>query len=364
AMPYVETFGGTTLSGILGEDNENESASWQIWDQYDQDGDGRCLFYSGAIDKRGSVFTGKIHISGDNPAISFWYWSIPTSENEEIVVEINDGTGYKQIGVTPMNRGGDTQHWEKYSCTLKEYIGKDIQVRLSYIIRKYVLYIDNLRICDSYQDNLSANSITVPTKMDPEYSSEIIVVVENSGEQTSRPYAIDLYVNGEKTATRQMPALAASKKTSFVFEYEARNIDPESTVIHAVIDYDDENMDDNVSEKKTTMVLHRDYPVVSDLKATRKGDCITLGWSAPELDGGNVTVTDDAEHYVPFSTGFLSSMLGNDYVGDWTMYDGDGEGSNGLAGFPHDNIAAGNELSFIVFNPAELGIVVSAWQPR
>lgn len=364
AMPYVETFGGTTLSGILGEDNENESASWQIWDQYDQDGDGRCLFYSGAIDKRGSVFTGKIHISGDNPAISFWYWSIPTSENEEIVVEINDGTGYKQIGVTPMNRGGDTQHWEKYSCTLKEYIGKDIQVRLSYIIRKYVLYIDNLRICDSYQDNLSANSITVPTKMDPEYSSEIIVVVENSGEQTSRPYAIDLYVNGEKTATRQMPALAASKKTSFVFEYEARNIDPESTVIHAVIDYDDENMDDNVSEKKTTMVLHRDYPVVSDLKATRKGDRITLGWSAPELDGGNVTVTDDAEHYVPFSTGFLSSMLGNDYVGDWTMYDGDGEGSNGLAGFPHDNIAAGNELSFIVFNPAELGIVVSAWQPR
>lgn len=280
------------------------------------------------------------------------------------MVEVNDGNGYKQVGVTPMNRGGDAQHWEQYSCSLKDYIGKDIQVRLAYTIRKYVLYIDNLRICDSYQNNLTAHSITVPTKMDPGTAGEITVTVENSGEQASRSYSIDLYCNDVKVDSRIMPALAASKKTACVFEHAATNIDPENTVIYAVIDYDDENLDDNVTEKKSTMVIHRDYPTATKLTATRNGAEVSLRWTAPVLDGGSVTVTDDAEHYVPFSTGFITSMLDNDYVGDWTMYDGDGEGSNGLAGFPHDNIAVGHELSFIIFNPADMGIVARAWQPR
>lgn len=364
-MPYVETFGGTSLTGILGEENENDGASWQVWFKDGTvDGDGRCLFYSGAIDKKGSMFTGKIHITGNDPAFSFWYWSIPTSPDEEVVVEVNDGTGYKQVGVTPMNRGGEEQHWEKYTVSLKDYIGKNIQVRLSYIIRKYVLYVDYLRICDTYQDNLAANSIIVPTKMDPGTASVVEVVVENSGEQTSRAYAVDLYVNDVKVKTVQKSPLAAGRKASSVFEYIPSHLDPEENVVYAVIDYQDENTGDNVTEKKTSMVLHRDYPVVTDLKASRQGGDIVLEWSAPQLDGGNVTVTDDAEGYVPFSTGFQTSVLENDYVGDWTMYDGDGEGSNGLAGFPHDNIAVGSELSFIIFNPAEMGIVASGWQPR
>lgn len=69
-MPYVETFGGTSLVGVLGEDNENEGASWQVWfKDGSPDGDGRCLFYSGAIDKKGSMFTGKIHITGNDPRL-------------------------------------------------------------------------------------------------------------------------------------------------------------------------------------------------------------------------------------------------------------------------------------------------------
>lgn len=364
SMPYTETFGGTTLNGILGEDNDNEGASWQVWDKEDADGDGRCLFYSGAIDKAGRMFTGKIRIAGNNPVFSFWYWSIPTSENEEVVVEVNDGSGYRQIGVTPMDRGGESQHWEKYACSLKEFVGKDVQVRLTYIIRKYVLYVDNLRIYESCPDNLSARSITVPTKMDPGTPGEILVTVENTGEQVSRPFAVDLYFNDVKVATGSMPALETGKKARCAFEYNARNIDPENSVVYAVIDYEDDNTGDNVTEKKNTMVLHRDYPVVPRLDAVRQGSNVQLEWSAPMLDGGNVTVTDDAEHYVPFSTGFSSSVLGNDHVGDWTMYNGDGGGSNGLAGFVHPNITPNGELSFIVFNPAELGIIVRAWQPR
>ncbi len=364
-MPYVETFGGNSLTGILGEENENDGASWQVWFKDGTvDGDGRCLFYSGAIDKKGSMFTGKIHITGKNPAFSFWYWSIPTSPDEEVVVEVNDGTGYKQVGVTPMNRGGDEQHWEKYTVSLKDYIGMNIQIRLSYIIRKYVLYVDFLRISDTYQDNLSANSIFVPTKMDPGTASLIEVVVENTGEQTSRDYDVDLYINDIRTNTLHMSPLAAGKKASSIFEYVPGVLDSKESVVYAVIDYQDENTDDNMTGKKTSMVLHREYPVVTDLKATRKGNDILLEWSDPQLNGGDVTVTDDAEGYVPFSTGFSSSVLDNDYVGDWTMYDGDGEGSNGLAGFPHDNITVGAELSFIVFNPAEMGIVASGWQPR
>lgn len=364
SMPYTETFGGTSLNGILGEENENEGASWQVWDKEDADGDGRCLFYSGAIDKAGRMFTGKIHIEGNNPVFSFWYWSIPTSENEEIVVEANDGTGYRRIGVTPMNRGGEEQHWEKYACSLKDFTGKDVQVRLTYITRKYVLYVDNLRIYDSYDNNLTVNAISVPTKMDPGTPGNIVVVIENTGEQKSGAYGVDLYFNDVKVLSGQMPELDAGKKVGCAFKYDVKNIDPEQSTFHAVIDYADDFAGDNTSEKKSTMVLLRDYPVATGLGAVREGSTVQLSWTSPELDGGNVTVTEDAEHLVPFSTGFSSSALPNDYVGDWTMFNGDGEGSNGLAGFPHDNIAPYNELGFIVFNPAEMGIIVRAWQAR
>lgn len=364
SMPYSETFGGTSLNGILGEDNENESASWQVWDQYDQDGDGRCLFYSGAIGKKGSMFTGKISVTGDKPMFSFWYWSIPTSPGEEIVVEINDGSGFRQVATTPMNRGGEEQHWERFACSLEEYVGKDIQVRLSYTILKYVLYVDNLRIYNAYEDNLSAHSMSVSNKMVPGSLNPVKVVVENTGENMSRAYNLDLYCNGTKVDSRQMSPLASGSKATQVFAYEITNIHPEKTEFHAVIDYEDGNPEDNVFAPVSTMVIHRGYPVVDDLSGSREGNDVVLEWSEPKLDGGSVTVTEDCEHYVPFSTGFMSSVLDNDYVGDWTMYDGDHEGSKGLAGFPHDNIASGAELSFIVFNPAELGIVVSAWQPR
>lgn len=363
-MPYVETFGGTTLAGILGEENENEGASWQIWNKEDADGDGYCLFYTGAIDKKGSMFTGKINISGKDPVFSFWYWSIPTSESEEIVVEVNDGTGYKQIGVTPMNRGGEAQHWEPYTVSLEDYLGKDVQIRLSYITRKYVLYIDNLRVCNQYKNNLNINAIRVPTKMDPGTPGNIDITVENSGDATSGDYIVELYCNDVMVQSGKMPALQSTEKVICRFLHKVDNLTPESVEYYAVLNYDDENQADNISEKKSSMVLHRDYPVVTDLAADRQGSAITLTWTKPDMNCGDVTITDGAEQYVPFSVGFATSMLDNDYVGDWTMYDGDEEGSNGLAGFAHDNIAPDRELSFIVFNPAELGIVNSAWQPR
>lgn len=363
-MPYVETFGGTSLNGILGEENENDGASWQIWSQYDQDGDGYCLLYSGAIDKKGSMFTGKIHITGTSPKFSFYYWSIPTSPGEEIIVEVNDGTGFKEVGRTPLNRGGNEQHWEKFSCPLDEYAGKDIQVRLSYIIKKYVLYIDNLRIYNAYDDNLSIHSLQVPTKMDPGTINPITVTVANTGENMSRPYAIDLYRNEVKVDRLEMPALRPENKASRSFAYKARTIDAERPEFHVVIDYDDDFMDDNTSDKASTMILHRDYPVPTGLKGIREGNDVALEWIKPELDGGDITVTDGAERYVPFSIGSECSLLENDYIGDWTMYNGDYEGSNGLSGFPHDNIRTDSDLSFIIFNPAELGIVARDWQPR
>lgn len=364
SMPYVETFGGA-LRGILGEENENEGAAWEIWDKEDQDGDGRCLFYHGAIDKKGSVFTGKIHIEGKKPTFSFWYWSIPTSpEGEEIVVEINDGTGFKQVGVTPLNRGGEEQHWEKYSCSLAEYIGKDIQVRLSYITRKYVLYVDNFRIAESFNDNLAVFAIEAANKMMPGSTSEVTVTVENSGENASRAYSVDLYCNGAKAASKQMPSLKSAAKQAIEFKIDISPVFPENTEFYAVINYEDENAADNTSKTISTMIIHRDYPVVENLTGHRQDKDVLLEWTAPSLNLGDVKVTDDCEHYVPFSVGFPSSTLDNDYVGDWTMYDGDGEGSNGLAGFEHPNIARDRELSFIVFNPAQLGITARSWQPR
>lgn len=364
-MPYVETFGGTTLNGVLGEDNENESAAWQIVYTKDQDGDGGSLFYSGAIDKKGMMFTGKITVSGPSPEFSFWFWSIPTAHpDEEIVVEINDGTGFEKVGSVALDQGGDDQHWEKFAMPIDRYIGKSVQFRLSYIVKKYVLYIDNIRVVTAYGDNLAAKSVKAVSRTTPGSVFPVSVEIENLGNSASGDYCVNLVINGQVAVSTDMPALDAGKKAMVAFDVALSNADSERSVLRAEIVYDDENAGDNVSPECQVLLIHSDVPAVSGLAAERFGKSVRLTWPEPDRGGESEMVTDDVERCVPFSTGFPSSVLENDLTGGWIMEDGDREGSAGLYGFGHPNIFIGASLSFVVFNPSELGIVASAWQPR
>ena len=365
-MPYVETFGGTSLSGVLAEDNENDGSSWQVMYNYDQDGTGGSLFYSGAIDKRGSVLTGKIKVEGENPTFSFWFWSIPTSpEGEQIIVEANDGTGFKEIGTVALNQGGETQHWERFVASVADYVGKPVQFKITYCLKKYVLYIDNIRLTDTYSNNLTAHEIAGYTHVTPDYPLVYFAEIENTGENTSEPYSVKLSYDDIVLDITDMPALAPGERVYAEFYVDFDFSTPEEISLVATIEEDgDENDDDNVTPTFPVVVIYADVPVVNDLTGTRRGDDVVLNWSAPACGDEAEKITEGADLLIPFSTGLSTTQLGNDNIGDWTMINADNQGSAGLLGFEHPNIFKEADLSFVVWNPSLLGIVVPSWQPR
>ena len=365
AMPYIETFSGS-LAGVLGEENENDASGWwAVSAAYDKDGTGNSIQYTGPIGKTGRMFTGKIMITGDNPVFSFWLYSIPTAGDEEILVEANDGTGYRQIGSVRLNHGGIEQHWEKYSVALDEFKGKAIQLRLSFVIDRYILNIDNLRVYNSYASNLAARSISATTHARPGDLIPVIAEIENTGEQKSGKATIAIYANDRELESLFVNPLEPDTKSSVVFEVALSACDPANSVLKAVILDEDDCVDDNASPAHELVLIHSDLAPATHLQALRTGEkTATLTWSKPEAGSEALRVTDGADNMVPFSTGFASSVLENDYIGDWTMIDVDRKGSLGLSGFAHPNIAENAELSFIVFNPGLLGITNSSWQPR
>ena len=364
-MPYIETFGGTSLTGVLGEENETAGAGWQIMYTKDQDGTGGCILYTGSIDKKGALMTGRINITGDKPTFSFWYWSIPTSpEGETISVEVNDGDGYKEVAQFPMNRGGNEQHWEKATVDISQYIGKPVQFKIVYMPKAYVLYIDNIRVVNDYDDNLSARELVMTTHTTPGMEVPVSFTIENTGNNTSRAYTVKLLCNGDQVDGIDMEPLGPGKRAVAEMSFSLGLFDPEACVVQAVIDYDDQCADDNAGAETGLVLILPDVPAVKDLRGKREGTDAVLAWDMPEAGAENQTVTESAERCIPFSTGLGDTVLDNDFIGDWLMVNADNDGSAGLLGFEHPNITADAALSFIVFNPGELGIVNSHWMPR
>lgn len=365
-MPYIETFGGTSLTGVLGEENENESAMWQIMYNYDQDGSGGSLFYTGAKEKKGSAFTGKILIEGENPTFSFWFWSIPTSpEGEGLTVSVNDGTGYREIGHTEMNQGGDDQHWERYSVDVSEFVGKTVQFKITYLLKKYVLYIDNIRLTETYYNNLTVNSLVGFSHVSPGYTYTYVAEIENTSERQTPEYSVSVVGNdGVTYGSATVPTLEPGERSYPELKVSISPMTPADLTLTAVIDDEDENPDDNASAPMAVTVVHADVPVVTDLSATRNSINADLIWSEPVAANEFEKVTEGADRLIAFSTGSSTSKVLNDNIGDWTMINADGAGSAGLVGFEHPNIFKESDMAFIVWNPSLLGIVVKDWQPR
>ncbi|MBR1621351.1 MAG: choice-of-anchor J domain-containing protein, partial [Prevotella sp.] len=116
----------------------------------------------------------------------------------------------------------------------------------------------------------------------------------------------------------------------------------------AVVNYDaDKNADNNTSETVSVAVVQPSQPTVTDLSAELSNDAVSLTWTPIVTE--SETVTDGFEDYDDFT---ISAM------GNWTLYDGDGEKTWKPSMYP-DFANAGEPMAYIVFNPSALGIDLS-----
>ncbi|MDE6207454.1 MAG: choice-of-anchor J domain-containing protein, partial [Muribaculaceae bacterium] len=171
-------------------------------------------------------------------------------------------------------------------------------------------------------------------------------------------YTVRFYKNGALLEEVAGEALAADAVTTFTVTDTPVVTDPETCEYYAeVVFAADEDTTNNTGNTALVRVVVSEYPTVADL-AGEYNDGIKLTWSDPDMSTlPQVSVTETFENYESFII---------DNIGQWGVYDGDGERTVILAteyevlDYPH----IGEAMAWQVFDPEEAGVLLSAWYAR
>lgn len=368
-LPYIESYKAGYAHHVAAV-QVFTGGEWNIYDDstlaglasVDSDG-GFIAMYSNIATETSMLHTGKIDLAGaEKPVLTFYTFNIIARDPEtgEIVgaidknkleVLVNDRTnGFQTVKALTMDEL-PAEGWNRLSIDLSAYKGKVIELGFAATTdnKQYTL-LDDIRLFDQLPHNLTAVSLAVPSKVQPNNPFDVTVTVENNGENPSQPYTVELSRNGNIVQSLDGPQLESGQHALVVFN-ETLNVTEDDTHEYvASINYSPDNLpDDNVSRKVTVQLAHSKVPVPTGL--TGSADCskVSLFWNEPDL---NVVVadevTDDFESYEPFA---------QDNVGDWTFIDNDGlpignMNSLGLPGITEDVTLSWfvNDASFAGWN--------------
>jgi hypothetical protein len=175
------------------------------------------------------------------------------------------------------------------------------------------LYIDNIRVADLYEYNLSA-AVSAPKTVTAGKTAAIKATVKNEGEFTAMGYTVTITA-GEKELFNQTvnDALESFKSTEFTTELPTTIFDEAADVtIKVEVDYENDLVpDDNVAETVISIVEAANSGL-TDVAAVDNGTGgIDVSWTAP-TGGATTEVTEDFE----------------EGMGGWTAIDADGDGYN------------------------------------
>lgn len=201
--PFAESFAGD-LSYIFGYESLVGSTSWSLFDDTSgvsaQDGDNGFLGGQGsAIGDVSRFFSGKVKVTSENAALSFWYFGFEDGENT-IEVEVNDGTGWQKVG--DVYTAGPVEGWKKALVDLSTYKDKTIQFafKTTVLSHTYTL-IDNIVLDTSLSYDLKAEAINAPKTVVPGQEYNVAVDVSNYCTETASGYSVELYRDGALVST-------------------------------------------------------------------------------------------------------------------------------------------------------------------
>ena len=148
-LPFYET---TTNGGLRYAWLNSGTISWDAMANSSElaasDGDGTFLVMIGdEPDQSGTYTSGKIHISGDNPKLTFDYATLQGCNNTLVAKVICDGVT-TTLGTYTLNGPSSTEYtWESVEYDLSAYAGKDIQLEFTGTTVTHVaVAIDNIQI--------------------------------------------------------------------------------------------------------------------------------------------------------------------------------------------------------------------------
>lgn len=363
ALPFKESLkGGDLENGFAWTDgnaqyqNRDEAAPWRIDTEDTQDGDGGCLRWSSYTDEwygndydidigeEASINLPKVSLQGAvRPTLLFQKSSIVGNQAHlKVLVTTPDGQEHElaDYDLTKTRQAG----WALEQLDLSDYVQE------RYVMLKFLgvaegfkvsIGIDNIRIVDLTDCNLSAESVAVPSSVTAGKTLRATATVRNMGAQAASGYSVVLEADGMAVDTvvvdEPLPLMEA--RAVALQMPVAINRTADILVRARVLLDGDQDADDNLTASQTVAVNGSAFMAVGDLTATASDAGAVLRWTAPVMPEP-VWVTDDFESYDAFST----------QLGEWTLVNG----NDGLSGpFFDSYMYPGQETAFAfdAFNP-------------
>lgn len=365
-LPFRESFAGGTITNDPWDVSipEESDGWWRVVGEgeypaampQDKDG-GMVTFMPEESGDSGTLTSGKIALDGaEHPVLDFW-WFYPEDSTDRITVRVNgDDRGFDEVARVEFRREAG-QGWKKAVVDLGAYADCEVvQIALEAVSATgYTnIHIDNIRVHESYDDNLAMAGLKVPARAMTGEKVLVTATVENVGNRGARDFAVTLLCNGEAVQSITGDWLDAGALCDYTFEIVPTPAQAGRMTLQAELVYGpDQFAGDNLSESAAMQVRTPNYPAVSDLEGALDNGAVTLAWSEPDTTPGEqVRLEDGAETYRAFT---VTDM------GEWTLVDRDGDTTIGIQGpngqpLVYEN--AGAPMAFMAFNPALAGIAL------
>lgn len=354
--PAKESFGGRVTDYEWGAEASPYSfTSWDIYpdaelpfDTYD--GGSAAVAFNAYFDEdnTAALISSLFDLSGlEKPVLTFYLFDYCDTENS-LRISVNNGEAWTELGGVTF--GESNFAWKRKSFDLSAFKNQTICIEmLAEVLDFDLIAIDNLRITNDVDYNLATVGITVPESAEPNQKFNVTASYENAGKMKAEGYSIDLLCDDEVIASAEGEPMEPEAIISVSFDVTLPVVASERPVFKAVINYSlDEVAADNATKEASVKFIAPALPAPGNLTAAQNDNEVVLSWDAPNL--GDVALTpsvDDIESYTPFSTGLPDSVIDDDNIGEWTMYDVDGLPTY-TGTFNYEGV--GNPIAYVVYN--------------
>ena len=366
AMPFLESFtGGTTTYGIWGIGGCE--TAYALFDTDASDDDYAVVITTYDNPGEARLESGRIKVEGANPTLLFdakasgltsgkVYASIDDAEWTVIAtVDVTDE--YQTVKVPLTNAKGQRFTRIAFGADVTDpSVPVDQDAQGNYIWEWHdALWIDNIKVVDLYEYNLTA-AVKTKATVTAGQSVPVTATITNEGEFAASGYTVKITA-GEKEIFNETfnDELAPFTKKEVEADFATTVFDEAGDVtIKVEVEFENElNPDDNVAE---TLITIKDptVPAPAGLTATDNGvDGVDLSWSMPAEARAAAAETedfDDQASFPEFDLGGITADEHNGALADWTLYDGNGITTYGFNGITFPN--SYQPMAFIPFNPS------------
>lgn len=366
-MPFIESFAGMNLAYSMWTYSGPEDAYVVLTDDASDDDGGAVLMTT--YDAAGTVQfeSGRIKVEGANPTLLFDAKAtgitsgkvLASADDAEwtVVQNFNVTDDYQTVKVSLLNAKGQRFTRIAFAAditTPSEYQGQDAAGNYVFDWND-VLYIDNIKVVDLYEYNLTA-AVKAKATVTAGQSVPVTATITNEGEFAASGYTVKITAGEKEIFNGTLnDELAPFAKKEVEADFATTVFDEAGDVtIKVEVEFENElNPDDNVAE---TLITIKDptVPAPAGLTATDNGvDGVDLSWSMPAEARAAAAETedfDDQASFPEFDLGGITADEHNGALADWTLYDGNGITTYGFDGITFPN--SYQPMAFIPFNPS------------